>query len=90
MVPPAERTCRDHCPRCLHSIHVDVNPGDRAAGCEGTLVPISYVEHKKKGWMIRYKCAQCGASRTNHFLERDKFEADSFSALLALSSVSKL
>ena len=22
---------RNHCPVCLHSLHVDVNPGDRAA-----------------------------------------------------------
>ena len=22
-------TCRNHCPYCLHSKHVDVNPGDR-------------------------------------------------------------
>ena len=22
-------TARDHCPYCLYSIHIDINPGDR-------------------------------------------------------------
>lgn len=26
-------TCRNHCPYCLHSKHVDNNPGDRAETC---------------------------------------------------------
>lgn len=25
----------DHCPRCLRSKHVDVNPGDRRSKCNG-------------------------------------------------------
>jgi len=31
-VPPVtEGGYRNHCPRCLHSLHVDESPGDRAA-----------------------------------------------------------
>ena len=26
---------RNHCPNCLHSLHVDVEPGDRASDCGG-------------------------------------------------------
>ena len=26
---------RNHCPNCLHSLHVDVEPGDRASECGG-------------------------------------------------------
>ena len=26
-------SCRNHCPKCLHSKHVDINPGDRAEKC---------------------------------------------------------
>lgn len=26
-------SCRNHCPYCLHSKHVDINPGDRAEEC---------------------------------------------------------
>ena len=29
-VPKLGYSCRNHCPYCLHSKHVDVNPGDRA------------------------------------------------------------
>ena len=31
---------RNHCPNCLHSLHLDVEPGDRAADCGGILEPI--------------------------------------------------
>lgn len=88
-VPPASGTCRDHCPRCLHSLHVDVNPGDRAAGCGGLLVPRAYSQHKKKGFLIHYTCAKCGAEKVNRFLDFDEHEEDDFAALLKLSSVTK-
>ena len=29
MVPPTSKSCRNHCPYCLYSKHVDVNPGDK-------------------------------------------------------------
>jgi len=29
----------NHCPQCLWSMHVDVNPGDRAAACGGMMEP---------------------------------------------------
>ena len=28
-------TARDHCPNCLYSKHVDINPGDRENNCQG-------------------------------------------------------
>lgn len=34
-------SCRNHCPYCLHSKHVDKNPGDRAEECHGDLEPVS-------------------------------------------------
>ena len=33
-------SCRDHCPNCLYSKHVDNNPGDRSNKCRGLLKPI--------------------------------------------------
>ncbi|GIW69886.1 MAG: hypothetical protein KatS3mg101_0633 [Patescibacteria group bacterium] len=30
----------NHCPRCLYSEHVDINPGDRANTCEGLMEPV--------------------------------------------------
>lgn len=26
---------RNHCPNCLYSLHVDINPGDRESDCGG-------------------------------------------------------
>ena len=32
---------RNHCPNCLTSLHVDIEPGDRASDCGGHMEPIS-------------------------------------------------
>ncbi|APJ02692.1 RNHCP domain-containing protein [Silvanigrella aquatica] len=89
-VPPAQSTCRDHCPKCLYSIHVDNNPGDRASLCKGILKPIAFSQHKKKGFMIHYQCLSCGEEKRNKFLENDCFIADDFNILLKLSGVTKV
>ena len=34
-VNPLGYTARDHCPYCLYSKHVDINPGDRKESCHG-------------------------------------------------------
>jgi DNA-directed RNA polymerase subunit RPC12/RpoP len=64
-VPPVKRGgYRNHCPRCLCSLHADVSPGDRACGCLGLMRPIA-LEHGKKGWQIRHRCETCGFERLN-------------------------
>ena len=67
-------TCRDHCPKCLHSKHVDVNPGDRSETCHGDLEPISIEISPKKGYVIIYKCKKCGAIRKNKSADDDNME----------------
>ena len=32
---------RNHCPNCLSSLHVDVEPGDRASDCGGIMEPVA-------------------------------------------------
>lgn len=64
-------TCRDHCPSCLYSKHVDVNPGDRAETCHGDLVPVSVELSPKKGYVIVYKCEKCGVIRKNKAADDD-------------------
>ncbi len=59
-VMPLGTTSRNHCPRCLCSLHVDVNPGDRACECGGILVPIFAEPNAKKGYVITHKCRKCG------------------------------
>jgi hypothetical protein len=89
-VPPAQSTCRDHCPKCLFSIHVDINPGDRSSLCKGILKPIAWSQHKKKGYMIHYQCELCGQEKRNKFLEYDSLIPDDFNTLLKLSGVTKV
>ena len=59
-VLPLGYTCRDHCPKCLCSKHVDKEPGDRAEECRGVLRPIGLENNPKKGYIIIYKCDKCG------------------------------
>ena len=32
---------RNHCPNCLASLHVDIEPGDREADCGGIMEPVA-------------------------------------------------
>jgi len=49
----------DHCPDCLWSKHVDINPGDRQAKCRGLMEPVG-VEIKGGAKIIYYQCQRCG------------------------------
>ena len=64
-VLPLGYSCRNHCPYCLHSKHVDINPGDRLEGCHGDLEPIGLEIDGKKGYIIIFQCKKCGAIRKN-------------------------
>lgn len=59
-VHPLGYSSRNHCPRCLCSLHVDINPGDRANPCGGILRPIRVETDPKKGFIIVHKCDKCG------------------------------
>jgi DNA-directed RNA polymerase subunit RPC12/RpoP len=83
-VRPARRTARDHCPRCLHSLHVDVVPGDRAADCGGLLVPVDAVR-KGDRFHLTYRCRRCGEERHNRAL-LDVDDPDDWEALVALTA----
>lgn len=67
-------TCRNHCPNCLHSKHVDINPGDRAESCHGDLIPVGVEVDSKKGYVIIFKCQKCGAIRKNKAAEDDNID----------------
>lgn len=57
-VPPGGRMVRDHCPRCLRTLHLDVVPGDRAADCGGVMHPVA-LERSGDVVRIRYQCSRC-------------------------------
>lgn len=64
----------NHCPKCLFSRHVDINPGDRNCSCTGLMEPI-VVESTRKGYVIVHKCLKCGVVKKNKSAENDSFEA---------------
>lgn len=66
-VPVGGRRPRDHCHRCLYSLHVDTVPGDRAVGCGGLMAPVG-VEQEAGILRLRYVCQRCGAERRNRVL----------------------
>lgn len=49
----------NHCPICLWSKHVDINPGDRASICQGLMEPIA-LENKSGEQIIVHRCVICG------------------------------
>lgn len=72
-VSPLGYTSRDHCPYCLYSKHVDINPGDRANPCKGLLVPVG-VEKFKDTYKILYKCSKCHQTHKNILAKDDDME----------------
>ncbi|MCL5092941.1 MAG: RNHCP domain-containing protein [Candidatus Marsarchaeota archaeon] len=50
----------DHCPICLWSMHVDINPGDRANECHGMMKPVFAISDRRGTYMVTYKCTKCG------------------------------
>ena len=63
-VEKSDYTSRDHCPFCLYSKHVDINPGDRLNTCRGMLKPVG-IEKYKDTFKIIYKCEKCGQLHKN-------------------------
>ena len=66
-------TARDHCPYCLCSKHVDINPGDRLEQCHGRLVPIELEKHKDT-YKIVYKCDKCHMIKKNIMAKDDDLD----------------
>ena len=63
----------NHCPNCLASKHVDINPGDRASSCHGVMEPVGYeIRHGKE--FIVHKCRACGYVRPNKVVREDNRE----------------
>lgn len=74
VVPPLVSSSRDHCNLCLHGLHVDINPGDRANICCGVLKPVNVTPDARKGYVIHYTCKSCGTHINNKSAHDDNFE----------------
>jgi uncharacterized Zn finger protein len=75
---------RNHCPYCLYSLHVDINPGDRANECKGLLEPVGVDYNAKKGWVILHRCERCGEVRRNKAALDDSV-SDDYELIVSLS-----
>lgn len=63
----------NHCPHCLWSQHVDIDPGDRAADCGCLMAPI-HIEINGDRYIVTHRCEQCGCEKRNRLAEGDNFE----------------
>lgn len=64
----------NHCSNCLWSKHVDINPGDRAAGCGGMMQPVK-IDFEKGKYFINYKCTKCSMKNRKMLEPTDNFDA---------------
>lgn len=73
LIPEAKKTCRNHCPFCFTSLHVDGNmPGDRTAleSCGGRMYPRVY-EIKNSMTKIQFQCTKCTKTHWNKASDDD-------------------
>ena len=84
-VLPLGYSSRDHCPFCLWSKHLDVNPGDRANECKGPMEPIRVEPDSKKGYVIIYRCKKCGELHRNRAANEAKVQPDDIKLLIRLT-----
>ena len=64
----------NHCPNCLWSKHVDVNPGDRAQSCGGLMEPVR-IEGSTPAYEIVHKCLRCDKEHKNRADLKDNLDA---------------
>ena len=86
VIPLSNGSYRNHCPECLHSLHVDHTPGDRASPCRGLMEPIGMRHKPGKGFQILHRCTTCGEVRANR-VATATVQPDRLEALLCLPTV---
>ena len=73
-VESADETCRNHCPYCLWSKHVDeFIPGDRESMCQGLMRPIK-LEKEGEEFIIIHRCTKCGKEMRNKAVPDDNLD----------------
>ncbi len=85
-VEPLGYSSRNHCPFCLWSLHVDVNPGDRDNECRGLMEPIAVETDPKKGFVIVHRCTKCGEIRRNRAAHEAAIQPDNKALLIRLTA----
>jgi hypothetical protein len=64
---------RNHCPHCLHSLHVavDLKQDDRTSTCRQIMEPIAIFAQKDGEWALVHRCLGCGNIKTNRIAGDD-------------------
>ena len=73
-IPLASKTCRNHCPYCFVSLHVDWDiPWDRNTTCHGKMYPREYFI---ANWNMKilFECEKCHKQHRNKRAEEDEVE----------------
>ena len=65
---------RNHCPRCLHSLHVDLAVGDRRSLCRGLMAPIAAWVRANGEVALLHRCTRCGTVRSNRVAGDDDLD----------------
>ena len=81
--PLTNGSFRNHCPFCLCSKHVDIDPGDRKNICGGVMLPIGIKYRSGKGYQILHRCEKCGQTSLNKSAENTE-QPDNFEILTKL------
>ena len=87
--PPLGYSSRNHCPFCLWSLHVDINPGDRANPCGGALEPISCEPDARRGYIIVHRCRSCGEICRCRAALKAKEQPDDLDLLIKLTAAGR-
>ncbi len=85
-VLPLGYTSRNHCPFCLSSLHVDINPGDRQNACRGILRPVRALPDARRGFIIIHRCEKCGAEVRNKAAHEAKIQPDNMELIIKLTA----
>ncbi|MBB6345290.1 RNHCP domain-containing protein [Nonomuraea muscovyensis] len=56
---------RNHCPSCLHSLHVLDRVEGGPSECRSRMNPISIAVLRSGAWMVIHRCARCGELTSN-------------------------
>ena len=88
-VPPAARTSRNHCPKCLTSKHVDLQPGDRAATCGALMDAFAYEVKSGLKIDLLFRCRRCAKIGRNKAVQEVE-DPDDFERILKLTSKGRL
>jgi hypothetical protein len=85
-VMPLGYSSRNHCPFCLWSLHLDINPGDRASECGGELEPIRVEPDARRGYVIVHRCTKCGEIHRCRAAHMAKNQPDDIKLLIKLTA----